>query len=508
MAKSDDWRMSTGLRRASTVLAVAVLAIGGAKVASDHPMPGSGFSTVQTAAADPTGPTGGPGGDGGMNGSQFQPPGLPPQQPDYQGGVNQPPLDQNSGISIYNTGSPGAQQVPEQQGGQQPQQGWDQPAHGTQIPDYSTAPGYTQGPGQSNPDYQAPQQNSPQQPQQGNQNQQPQQGTQNQQPSQAPSQTQEPDQNDQQDQGDQQRRQQCEQQAEDYGMLQEFVSLIGSGVGGAGSVFKKPDRGWQPAFECSCAPNQQKPQSKNGPCDWPVVGGLFCETVTGTAQPDPNVTPTKPKEPECKLPEFNPVEMRQAPGSSPHESSRGGKPIKWIILHTESPPVHLPSGEVDPSDPGILGKTAQQLGEYLWTDHQDGAGNDTSVSYHWVVDSFGNVVSNIPESAASWSAANANSQSINLNFAGSGTGWSREVWLKNAKALDMAAFITARAAKQNGIPLNFIRADGSGVAPTQPGIAEHAAGGADWGGHHDVGEGFPWDVFQQKVEQYTKCLPS
>ncbi|MFT8180668.1 N-acetylmuramoyl-L-alanine amidase [Mycobacteroides chelonae] len=499
--------MSTGLRRASAVLAVAVLAIGGAKVASDHAVPGSGFSTVQTAAADPTGPTGGPGGDGGMNGSQFQPPGLPPQQPDYQGGVNQPPLDQNSGISIYNTGSPG-QQVPGQQGGQQPQQSWDQPAHGTQIPDYSTAPGYTQGPGQSNPDYQAPQQNSPQQPQQGNQNQQPQQGTQNQQPSQAPSQTQQPDQNDQQDQGDQQRQQQCEQQAEDYGMLQEFVSLISSGVGGAGSVFKKPDRGWQPAFECSCAPNQQKPQSKNGPCDWPVVGGLFCETVTGTAQPDPNVTPTKPKEPECKLPEFNPIEMRQAPGSSPHESSRGGKPIKWIILHTESPPVHLPSGEVDPSDPGILGKTAQQLGEYLWTDHQDGAGNDTSVSYHWVVDSFGNVVSNIPESAASWSAANANSQSINLNFAGSGTGWSREVWLKNAKALDMAAFITARAAKQNGIPLNFIRADGSGVAPTQPGIAEHAAGGADWGGHHDVGEGFPWDVFQQKVEQYTKCLPS
>lgn len=508
MVMSNRWRMSPGLRKATAAVAVAAMFVGGAKVASDYTMPGSGFSAVATVAAEPTGPPGPTGGmtDGG--GSQFQPPQVPSSMPDYQGGNNQPPLDQNSGISIYNSGNPQApQQVPGQQGGQQPQQGWDQPAHGTQIPDYSTAPGYTQGPGQSNPDYQAPQQNSPQQPQQGNQNQQPQQGTQNQQPSQAPSQTHQPDQNDQQDQGDQQRQKECEQQAQDYGMLQEFVSLIGSGVGGAGSVFKKPDRGWQPAFECSCAPNQQKPQSKNGPCDWPVVGGLFCETVTGTAQPDPNVTPTKPKEPECQLPEFNPVEMRQAPGSSPHESSRGGKPIKWIILHTESPPVHLPSGEVDPSDPGIDGKTAQQLGEYLWTDHTDGAGNDTSVSYHWVVDSFGNVVSNIPESAASWSAANANSQSININFAGSGTGWTRRQWL-DGKGIDMMALISARAAKQWGIPLNFIRPDGSGNPPTASGITEHAAGGADWGGHHDVGPNFPWDVFQQKVEQFSKCLPS
>ncbi len=88
---SDRWRMSPGLRRTSAVVAIVALAIGGAKIASDHTMPGSGFSTVATVAADPTGgPTGGPGGPGGMNGSQFQPPGLPPQMPDYQGGMNQP----------------------------------------------------------------------------------------------------------------------------------------------------------------------------------------------------------------------------------------------------------------------------------------------------------------------------------------------------------------------------------------------------------------------------------
>ncbi|SHX50940.1 Uncharacterised protein [Mycobacteroides abscessus subsp. bolletii] len=108
----DRWRMSSGMRRTSAVVAIAALAIGGAKIASDHTMPGSGFSTVATVAADPTGPTGGgmtgpPGG-----GSQFQPPGLPPQMPDYQGGINQPPLDQNNGVSIYNTGSPGHNRFP------------------------------------------------------------------------------------------------------------------------------------------------------------------------------------------------------------------------------------------------------------------------------------------------------------------------------------------------------------------------------------------------------------
>lgn len=161
---SDRWRIPSGLRRSSAVVAIVALVLGGARVASDYMVPGTGFSTVQTAAADPTGPTGGPGGDGGMNGSQFQPPSMPNSMPDYQGGNNQPPMDQNSGISIYNSGSPQApQQVPGQQGGQQAEQA-QQPAHGTQMPDYQTNPGYTQGPGQPNPNYQPPQQNSPNQP--------------------------------------------------------------------------------------------------------------------------------------------------------------------------------------------------------------------------------------------------------------------------------------------------------------------------------------------------------
>ncbi|SII29607.1 Uncharacterised protein [Mycobacteroides abscessus subsp. abscessus] len=174
--------MPAGLRRASALVAIVALAVGGAKVIDGHTVAGSGFSAVATVAADPTGgPTGGPGsGPGGMNGSQFQPPSAPQQMPDYQGGNNLPPLDQNGGISIYNSGVQGApQQAPGEQSAQQPQQGWDQPAHGNQIPDYQTNPGFTQGPGKPNPDAQAPQQGN--QPQQGQQ-----------QPSQAPTQQQQP----------------------------------------------------------------------------------------------------------------------------------------------------------------------------------------------------------------------------------------------------------------------------------------------------------------------------
>jgi len=123
----------------------------------------------------------------GPDASQFQPPQMPNQMPDYQGGnygSNQAPLDQNSGISIYNTQAPSVSQSTSGQSAQQSLQGSQTPQHGSQIPDYQSATPYTQGPGAPNPDYNggqanpgtntgsqggqanqgAPQQQSPQQP--------------------------------------------------------------------------------------------------------------------------------------------------------------------------------------------------------------------------------------------------------------------------------------------------------------------------------------------------------
>ncbi|WP_412457909.1 toxin glutamine deamidase domain-containing protein [Mycobacteroides chelonae] len=111
----------------------------------------------QAHAACPPDCGGGGGLDGPPGGGQmFQPPSQGGQQmPDYQGGNNRAPMDQNGSVSIYNTQVPsvsnnGTSGSNAQQG---PQQGWDQPAHGTQIPDYQNATPYTQGPGRPNPDF-------------------------------------------------------------------------------------------------------------------------------------------------------------------------------------------------------------------------------------------------------------------------------------------------------------------------------------------------------------------
>ncbi len=111
----------------------------------------------QAHASCPPDCGGGGGLDGPPGGGQiFQPPSQGGQQmPDYQGGNNRAPMDQNGSVSIYNTQAPSISNngVQGSNGQQGPQQGWDQPAHGTQIPDYQNATPYTQGPGRPNPDF-------------------------------------------------------------------------------------------------------------------------------------------------------------------------------------------------------------------------------------------------------------------------------------------------------------------------------------------------------------------
>nr|WP_308188538.1 hypothetical protein [Mycobacteroides abscessus] len=121
-----------------------------------------------TASADPCGDRCGGGGNGqgsyGPDTGNFQPPQMPGQQPDYQGGINQPPLDQNSGISIYNE-SPGqgGQQIPQTNMG--PQTSGQRAAHGEPLPNYGPWQPDAQPPAQA-PIQQAPVQQAPQAPQQ------------------------------------------------------------------------------------------------------------------------------------------------------------------------------------------------------------------------------------------------------------------------------------------------------------------------------------------------------
>ena len=150
------WKWATDAsQRASAVAGVVALLMFSASGL------GLGWFTPDTVpqahAACPPDCGGGGGLDGPPGGGQiFQPPNQGGQQmPDYQGGINQPPMDQNGSVSIYNTQAPSITNNGTQgsSGRQGPQQGWDQPAHGTQIPDYQNATPYTQGPGKPNPDF-------------------------------------------------------------------------------------------------------------------------------------------------------------------------------------------------------------------------------------------------------------------------------------------------------------------------------------------------------------------
>lgn len=129
------------LRRASStasVLAVLAAAVG---VPVISPQPESGTNPVLAIAradcppdcgGNPGGgtPSGPPGG-----GTEFVPPSAP-AMPSYEPGRGQPPLDQNNGISIYNSASPQPSQAP--QPNQQPVQNQDgtytRAANGEQQP--------------------------------------------------------------------------------------------------------------------------------------------------------------------------------------------------------------------------------------------------------------------------------------------------------------------------------------------------------------------------------------
>ncbi len=211
------WATDASQKAAATagVVAVLMFSAGGLGLGWFTP------ATVPVARAACPPDCGGPGGSDGPpgGGQMFQPPSQGGQQmPDYQGGINQPPMDQNGSVSIYNTQAPSAGNSTGSQGAQQgPQQGWDQPAHGTQPPDYQNATPYTQGPGRPNPDFNPGSQGGQANPgsNAGSQGGQPNQGVQQpaQQPQQAP-QNQPPQQNTGQ-QPDQQPQQSDQQKIDD-----------------------------------------------------------------------------------------------------------------------------------------------------------------------------------------------------------------------------------------------------------------------------------------------------
>ncbi|WP_159840221.1 glycoside hydrolase domain-containing protein [Nocardia sp. CY41] len=162
-------------------------------------------------------------------------------------------------------------------------------------------------------------------------------------------------------------------------------------------------------------------------------------------------------------------------------SSRHGARIENFLLHTQEG-----------------NGTAESLANYL-NNPRNG------VSYHYTVRD-GVVVDVVDTDLASWSVLDANSSTINLCFAGSRAGWSRDEWMAIRDDLRIAAWLAVQDAQKYGY-------DPLVIAPPyerRSGISDHryVTDCLGIGTHTDVGPNFPWDIFEADVCEFATGAPA
>lgn len=161
---------------------------------------------------------------------------------------------------------------------------------------------------------------------------------------------------------------------------------------------------------------------------------------------------------------------------SPSNSGRGGVKPSMFLLHTQEG-----NGNAD------------SLARWL-------ANPANQVSYHYTVsqdvkDNGVTVCDGVDTDLASWSVLDYNSRSINLCFAGSRASWSRAEWMKQSRAIDVAAYLAVEDCKKYGMSTVVVPPPYKGT----PGISDHAyVTSRGIGTHTDVGPNFPWDYFTQR----------
>jgi hypothetical protein len=169
-----------------------------------------------------------------------------------------------------------------------------------------------------------------------------------------------------------------------------------------------------------------------------------------------------------------------------NNEGRGGTKVDLFLLHTE---------EGD--------SNADGLASFLISTE----GGANPVSYHYTISEAadkGVTVCDVVDTAyASWSVMASNDRSINLCFAGSYAAWTRDQWLQQANAIDVAAFLCVQDCVKYGINPKVIAPP---YSSPPPGISDHRYCTQylkDGNTHTDVGDNFPWDVFAAAVAKYS-----
>jgi len=183
-------------------------------------------------------------------------------------------------------------------------------------------------------------------------------------------------------------------------------------------------------------------------------------------------------EKEVNKPDFN-----EYPIWSPNNQSRNKTKVDLFLLHTE--------------EGGGVKDGADRLARWMQNPR-------VGVSYHYTVsqdpDDRGVTVVDVTDTdRASWSALSANNRSINLVFAGSRAAWSTAEWMKHSGAIDVAAYLAVQDSKKYGFTPRVLAPP---YSSNPPGISDHKYV-TQWlrdGTHTDVGNGFPWKYFAERVK--------
>jgi N-acetyl-anhydromuramyl-L-alanine amidase AmpD len=139
-------------------------------------------------------------------------------------------------------------------------------------------------------------------------------------------------------------------------------------------------------------------------------------------------------------------------------------------------------------------------------------GTDNPRSYHYTIsedytDHGVTVVDVVDTDYAAWAVGNSNDRSINLCFAGSWAAWSREQWMRQSRAIDVAAYLCVQDCTKYSINPKVIAPP---YNSDPPGISDHRYCTQylkDGNTHTDVGDNFPWDFFGQRVAFWTTAEP-
>lgn len=189
---------------------------------------------------------------------------------------------------------------------------------------------------------------------------------------------------------------------------------------------------------------------------------------------------------EARRPAFNEINQIGWDSANPHGSTRSQPPRNWL-LHTQ---------EGDGN--------AETLAQFLRNSSGNGA-----VSYHYTIAEDRNdhgvtVCDVIDTDLYSWAVLNANVFTINACFAGSRAAQTRQQWLDwYRNAIRVAAYLAVQdALKYPTISTNVIKPP---YASTGSGLSDHrwVTKALGIGTHTDVGDGFPWDVFEADVKFFV-----